>query len=370
VAKVHIFVVPGISASQLQDTSANGLGLVWIDPRLVALGADFAALRRRPGDDGDAVAGVAIAASALLPLLFDPLINVLKHAFAAEVTGAPFDWRAGIPRSAAALAQSLRDVLGDPQSRVAIVAHSMGGLVAAAAIRQLSPAHAARVVGMVTMGTPWWGSYAAVLGLTCDLAGANPLAPLFAQKLATVRAVFQSFRGLVHLLPLDDPAVRDVALYAPETVAAGENLSAGLAELDGLVHQPPPRTVAIVSKADRETCVGVSRQGADLRWQRGPGDGAVSYHSATAGGSRAFEAIVELEAPHAAMPLYPSVMRATALALGTWIGGPSIWAKLLLGTAPFFERAIEQALARWTADAALLSLMPFMESLRVPGRRP
>lgn len=69
-----------------------------------------------------------------------------------------YDWRADIQTNG----QRLADFLGEPGNANAtytIVAHSMGGLVAAAAMGKLSDEVRTRTHRLITAGTPWHGTY-------------------------------------------------------------------------------------------------------------------------------------------------------------------------------------------------------------------
>jgi hypothetical protein len=89
-----------------------------------------------------------------------------ESAFAAAVTQGrhvswvPFEWSgdntfAARDRASTQLRKRLEATLTANQSPLAIVAHSHGGTVAVAAVAQLTAEHRARIVGVVTMGTPF-----------------------------------------------------------------------------------------------------------------------------------------------------------------------------------------------------------------------
>ena len=89
-----------------------------------------------------------------------------RSAFAAavtqghDVTWVPFEWTgdntfAARDTARADLCERLQASLASSDEPLAILAHSHGGTVAVAAVAQLSAEHRARVVGIVTMGTPF-----------------------------------------------------------------------------------------------------------------------------------------------------------------------------------------------------------------------
>lgn len=116
-----------------------------------------------------------------------------------DVTWVPFEWSGDntfAARDAAStrLCEHLQASLAASASPLAIVAHSHGGTVAVAAVAQLSAEHRARIVGVVTMGTPFatlkYGvsSSVAVMQALLDSAGkASPF--VVALSAATVWAL-------------------------------------------------------------------------------------------------------------------------------------------------------------------------------------
>jgi len=215
----------------------------------------------------------------------------------------PFDWRLGIPSNGRALAARLSEALAAPDARVALVAHSMGGLVASDAVARLPPEQQARIAGMVALGTPWLGSYQAVRGLILDAFAEDGFGRF-------ARTVLQSLHALIHLVPPDNPLLLDPALYAPGPLAGDARLQAALAQVTSLVRRPPPRTFALVSDG-YPTLAGLHRDSAGLGWAYRPGDGVVALASATAFGV-AFDRVTAF---HPVMPLHPSVIAKTIAAL-------------------------------------------------------
>ena len=69
-----------------------------------------------------------------------------------------YDWRADVQTNGQRLADFIAD-RSNINATYTIVAHSMGGLVAAAAANKLTDEAATRVERVITCGTPWAGSY-------------------------------------------------------------------------------------------------------------------------------------------------------------------------------------------------------------------
>src|SRR5439155_1744281 len=107
-----------------------------------------------------------------------------------------YDWRLPVAQLGGALAERVRAA----GSRVAIVAHSLGGLVARAA---LALAGTGNVERLVLLGTPHCGSFAAVQALRGTYAVVRKVARLAGQASAECLAaeVFSSFPSLYELLP-------------------------------------------------------------------------------------------------------------------------------------------------------------------------
>ena len=153
----RVYVIPGILGSELGLARPQPWppDLLWVDPidiiagRLVELGLD---------------AGTSVVPLSVLPPTYMPLQLELR-AGGCDVVMHAYDWRRSILDSGRELAARLA---ADPAAEIHIVAHSMGGLVARAALKT----HAiARVRRLITVGTPHAGSFAASAGAARHLCG-------------------------------------------------------------------------------------------------------------------------------------------------------------------------------------------------------
>jgi len=181
--------VPGIMGSQLglKRTPPLPHDIVWIDPidihrgRLVTL--------RLPAGASVVPLGVVLFSYLRLKLY------LRAQGFAAEFHD--YDWRLPVAESGRVLAERLRALRG---ARVAIVAHSMGGLVSRAALALEGTGHVER---LVLLGTPNCGSFAAVQALRGTYVVVRKVACLTAQASAEALAaeVFSTFPSLYELLP-------------------------------------------------------------------------------------------------------------------------------------------------------------------------
>ncbi|MGN6454239.1 MAG: esterase/lipase family protein, partial [Steroidobacteraceae bacterium] len=186
---LRVLIVPGIMGSQLGMARAAPLpnDILWLDPLDIQRGR-LAALRMP-------------AAAPVVPLgvvLFSYLrlkLQLRARGFAVEFHD--YDWRLSVACAGERLAERLQELR---PARVAIVAHSMGGLVGRAALACGAAPHVERVV---LLGTPNCGSFAAVQALRGTYAVVRKVARLALQASAESLAsdVFSTFPSLYELLP-------------------------------------------------------------------------------------------------------------------------------------------------------------------------
>jgi hypothetical protein len=318
---VRVYLLPGIMGSLLTD--ARGiLRLVWIDPWGLTVGRDFEGLKLDPTGLHDADESTDIRASALLPVVYERLSLALLAEFGPVVEHVPCDWRRSIlaqgEELAARIARARRE---NPRLRVAVVAHSMGGLVGAAAYRKLAGGADAALpwwLGMVALGTPWCGSLEAVLALRGENDLLHKFAKLTSRSPAQVMDVAQTLWGLCGLLPPHMPSLLDPSLYAPGPLARSG--AAALGEALRIVRDPPPNTVAVVS--DRQpTLVELAPKDGVIERRFGAGDGTVPLWSSTTSGSGAALPVRYVDQPHALLPLDGAAVRHALELVGQWITG-------------------------------------------------
>jgi pimeloyl-ACP methyl ester carboxylesterase len=271
-------IVPGIMGSQLGRPRPAPWppDLLWIDPvdvsggRLLELGW--------PDTQGtEALGCIPYTYFALKLRLETAGYQTLVHSY---------DWRADVAATGAALAERLRAL---PASDIVIVAHSMGGLVARAALAHPSSRRVRRVV---TLGTPHLGTLAAVQALRATYPTVRRLAALDPVHSAEVLAqrVFHSFPSLYDLLPVDgvlgELDLHDAANW-PSSLPTLD--PAALAAAGSPARRPPPadeRCFAIVGTGQR-TATRVRRQDDDFEYEiSSDGDGTVPFVSARLPGGR------------------------------------------------------------------------------------
>jgi pimeloyl-ACP methyl ester carboxylesterase len=186
----QVYLIPGIMGSQLGRARAASqpADILWLDPLDISNGQ----LVRLCVAPHDQVIPLGIVLYTYLRLK----LHLQNAGFAVKCFD--YDWRRGVDEIATLLAQTLER---DPAARVALVAHSLGGLVARAAVKLLDKSRVSRIV---LLGTPNSGSFAPVQALRGVYAVVRKIACLSHSQSAEmlVEKVFCSFASLYHLLPV------------------------------------------------------------------------------------------------------------------------------------------------------------------------
>ncbi|MFO1400438.1 MAG: hypothetical protein U1F30_04385 [Steroidobacteraceae bacterium] len=145
-ARPRVYVIPGIMGSELGRARPAPwpADLLWVDP------LDIIAGRLT---ELELAAQPPLEPLGVLPPTYAPLQLALRAA-GCDVVMHAYDWRRSIVATGRELGARLA---ADPAREIHLVAHSMGGLLARVA---LAAAPQARVVRLITVGTPHAGSYA------------------------------------------------------------------------------------------------------------------------------------------------------------------------------------------------------------------
>jgi pimeloyl-ACP methyl ester carboxylesterase len=188
-ANPHVMVVPGILGSQLGIARQKPLpnDVLWLDPIDIQVGR----LRLLGLDAGAPIIPLGVVLYSHLKL------RLRLRAAGFAVTFHDYDWRLGIEESGASFAERLRE---QSSRRLAIVAHSMGGLVSRAALTLPGTQHVERVV---LLGTPNQGSFAPVQVLRGTYATVRKIARLDGATTVErlTEEVFNSFPSLYQMVP-------------------------------------------------------------------------------------------------------------------------------------------------------------------------
>jgi CHAT domain-containing protein len=262
----RVLLLPGIMGSKLGKAAAV-LGLFddvyWFDPVDVAAGR-LADLALRPGRPALSPLGVMLVAYLKLKLRLQIAgYDAQFHAY---------DWRLGLDD----LGRDLARRLGRESGPIDVVAHSMGGLVARAALSQ-----GAACRRLVMLGTPNHGSFMPVMAIR----GTDPLvrkiAALDLRHTAEDLAsdVLSTFPGLVQMLPtraaFSAIDLYDVASWGdgglrpePSVLARAQDVQARL--------EPGRGNFFLVAGVEQETVTGMRMDGGAFEYEyTDAGDGTV-----------------------------------------------------------------------------------------------
>jgi pimeloyl-ACP methyl ester carboxylesterase len=197
----RVYILPGIMGSKLGAMQRHVPQIIWLHPVSIANGC---------------LLDLALSSSDELTASGVMLPGYLKLKLRLEIAGFrpiffPFDWR----RDLFDLGRALLDhIEANDERDVAIVAHSMGGLVARAA---LALDRHARIARVVQLGAPNAGSFAPVQALRAVYPTVRKIAALdpahTAEELS--RKVFLGLPGLYQMLP--DPRCAGLDVFDPQS---------------------------------------------------------------------------------------------------------------------------------------------------------
>ncbi len=274
----HVFIVPGILGSLLGLRRRAPLpdDVLWLDPLDIQAGR-LALL--------DPHAGAPI--EPLGAVLYSHLkLKLRLRAAGFPVTLYAYDWREDILTLGESLAARLRE---HAPRAMAIVAHSMGGLVSRIALAQEGTAHVARAV---LLGTPNCGAFAPLQALRGTYAVVRNIARLDLSCTAEALAerVFGAFPSLYQMLP---PAADGLDLtdrrHWPD---CGPAPRPALLERARCFHQAlpaPDERLTVIAGIGAKTVTAVARTADGFRYMvtRG-GDGTVPAVSAAPPGMQTY----------------------------------------------------------------------------------
>jgi pimeloyl-ACP methyl ester carboxylesterase len=310
----RVLLVPGIMGSQLGVERAEPMphDIVWLDPLDIQAGR-LSALRL-PGRAQIVPLGIVLFSYLRLKLYLQ------SRGFAVDAHD--YDWRLPVAQLGRQLAARMYSLRG---TRIALVAHSMGGLLVRAALAQPGTAHVHRAV---LLGTPHLGSFAAVQALRGTYAVVRKVARLDARSSAESLAsqVFSSFPSLYDLLPWAHAGA--ASLLRPQSwprsgprprarlLGAARRDREQLGALDG--------RYALIAGVGQETVTALEKRGGEFIYTltRG-GDGTVPVASAAPAGTQCLYAPVA----HSDLTRDPVVAAAVVdlLLRGTSTRLPATW---------------------------------------------
>jgi pimeloyl-ACP methyl ester carboxylesterase len=253
----HVFLLPGIMGSRLGVLARRSYSLLWLHPTAVASGS---------------MMQLALPGSRALQAVGVMLPGYLKMRLRLEIAGfrpvfCPFDWRRDLDQLGRAFARTLER---SGESKALVVGHSMGGLVARAALAYAKK----RIAKLVQLGAPNDGSFAPLQALRAVYPTVRKIAALdrgnSPEHLA--RTVFHTLPGIYQMLPAglfdtsswpDDDLAPD-----PKLLTRARRVRERLPAADG--------RCSVVIGAGEETIVSAGRQENGFRYEiRAEGDGTV-----------------------------------------------------------------------------------------------
>ncbi|HEY0682845.1 MAG TPA: alpha/beta fold hydrolase [Steroidobacter sp.] len=260
-----VFVLPGIMGSRLGSANGETTSLLWLHPTAIAEGG---------------LSQLALPGGTALSALGVMLPGYLKLRLSLEIAGFrpifhPFDWRADLETLARALLHSIER---SGASKVHIVAHSMGGLVARIA---LANDRARRIHRLIQLGAPNHGSFAPVQALRAVYPTVRKIAALdhhnSAEALA--RAVFLTLPGLYQMLPSvlspNEPDLFDPSQWPQDELAPDATMLAHASKVRSRM-PPPDERCAVIVGTHQETVTSLRVVDGGFEYSiRRDGDGTV-----------------------------------------------------------------------------------------------
>ena len=253
----HVFLLPGIMGSRLGLMARRSYSLLWLHPTAVA---------------GGSMMRLALPGPRALQAVGVMLPGYLKMRLRLEIAGfrpvfCPFDWRRDLDQLGRAFARTLER---SGESKALVVGHSMGGLVARAALAHTKK----RIAKLIQLGAPNHGSFAPLQALRAVYPTVRKIAALdrsnTPEQLA--RAVFHTLPGIYQMLPA--PAF-DAGNWPNDDLAPDPKLLARARRVRARLPAADDRCSTIVG-VGQETIVSATLQGNGFRYEfRAEGDGTV-----------------------------------------------------------------------------------------------
>lgn len=276
----RVYILHGIMGSRLgyPADGARRNDVIWVEPAALAAGR----LTELALGDGSRVRALGVQTFMYLKL------KLALERVGFDVRFHAYDWRQDVLALGAQLRARLR---AERRRPVSIVAHSMGGLVARAAMCGDSEQTIAR---LIMLGTPNFGSFATVLALRGVYPPVHKIAMLDHENDADAHAqqVFATFSGLYQLLPapehcagLDLRSVANWPRHGPRPLASGLKRSASYR----LHLAPADARCALIVGVDQPTVTAVRRQRGEFEFEvTNRGDGTVPLSLALLDGVRTY----------------------------------------------------------------------------------
>lgn len=302
--RLKVYLLPGILGSQLGRPRGPGEppDLLWIDPADIVHGR-LIELRLRGQPPLQPLGAIVYSYLALKLRLAAAGFEVVLH---------DYDWRGDVMDTGRALADRLA---ADDAMELALVGHSMGALVARAALAGYGQrAGAERISRLIGVGAPHAGSIAAVQALRASYPIVGRLAAIdrIHDADSLTRDAFRGFTSLYQLLPVSItaagamPDLFDPRVWPQNGARPDPRLLRAARHFGGQLAPPDARFVSVVGTGQR-TVTGIERRGQQFRYQiSSAGDGTVACARAMLPGVPSYS----LRCDHGELPRSPDVAAA------------------------------------------------------------
>jgi len=257
----RVFVLPGIMGSRLGLVARRSYSLLWLHPTALANGE---------------LAQLAIPGPRTLRAVGVMLPGYLKMRLRLEIAGfrplfCPFDWRLDIERLARAFMQTIER---SGERKALVVGHSMGGLIARAA---LAHDEKRRIAKLIQLGAPNDGSFAPLQALRAVYPTVRKIAALdrmhTAEQLA--RSVYHTLPGIYQMLPSCEPDLFDPQQWPDDELAPDARLLARACKVRERLPESDGRCSVVVG-VGQETIVSATTGERGFEYEyRAEGDGTV-----------------------------------------------------------------------------------------------
>jgi pimeloyl-ACP methyl ester carboxylesterase len=260
----RVFVLPGIMGSRLGLVARRNYSLLWLHPTAVANGSLMQLAMPSPR----ALRAVGV----MLP-------GYLKLRLRLEVAGfrpvfCPFDWRRDVDHLAREFARLIER---SGERKALVVGHSMGGVIARAALAY----DKRRIAKLIQLGAPNDGSFAPLQALRAVYPTVRKIASLDRDHSAEylARTVFHTLPGIYQMLPsagsTSEPDLFDSRNWPADELAPDPKLLARARKIRARLPAATERC-NVIAGVGQDTIVSVALQERGFQYEfRTEGDGTV-----------------------------------------------------------------------------------------------
>jgi pimeloyl-ACP methyl ester carboxylesterase len=260
----RVFVLPGIMGSRLGLVARRNYSLLWLHPTAVANGSLMQLAMPSPR----ALRAVGV----MLP-------GYLKLRLRLEVAGfrsvfCPFDWRRDVDHLAREFARLIER---SGERKALVVGHSMGGVIARAALAY----DKRRIAKLIQLGAPNDGSFAPLQALRAVYPTVRKIASLDRDHSAEylARTVFHTLPGIYQMLPsagsASEPDLFDPRNWPADELAPDPKLLARARKIRAQLPAANDRC-NVIAGVGQDTIVSVALRERGFQYEfRAEGDGTV-----------------------------------------------------------------------------------------------